>query len=82
MDSPAQNKPRFQVQRYYVKEITCKVPHAPRLFIHPDLAKEGYQPTTNLEMQIKHQALLDYQHEVTLHMTAMVKCRVRSQRYR
>jgi|GEM_PF-6595664 len=71
--APIENKAKCEVQKIYVKEITCKVPQAPGFFVNSDFAKGKWEPTFSLEMHVKHQIVADNRHEVVLQATAHIK---------
>lgn len=56
---------KIKVERLYVKEISCKIPHAPNLFENPEF--QGLQVESNMEMSVKTQPLASNKFEVTLH---------------
>ncbi len=61
------------IQSLYVKEQTCKVPHAPSIFQQQTVLTGENKPSTALEMSIHHQALVDNTFEVTLKLHVTVK---------
>lgn len=73
MDSPDTKVPSIQIKRLYIKELTCKVPHAPSLFSKIEATKENLQPNFAIEMHIKHQALSQEEHEVVMHSIVTAK---------
>lgn len=54
------DQPGIEIQRIYVREQTCKVPHAPGIF------DESTSPEVNFEINVKHEPLKDDQYHVTL----------------
>src|SRR4051794_12195063 len=58
---------RFDIQRLYVKEQSCKVPHAPAVF------QGDWQPDIQLEMNIKPEPLSATEYEVTLRLNLTAK---------
>jgi preprotein translocase subunit SecB len=62
----------IKTDRIYVKEISCKVPQAPQFFINPEV-NTNWEPQFSFEMHMKHQALSEVQHEVTIYATIAAK---------
>jgi len=56
---------KIKVERLYVKEINCKLPHAPNLFESPEFKELQVEPS--IEMNIKTQGVGVNKFEVTLH---------------
>lgn len=56
---------KIKIERLYVKEINCKLPHAPNLFENPEFKELQIEP--NIEMNIKTQGVGVNKFEVTLH---------------
>jgi preprotein translocase subunit SecB len=73
MDTKEPAQQSFQILRFYTKEITCKVPHAPNFFISENFIKGDFQPIISLEMHVKHQALTNNQYEVVLQAQVSAK---------
>ena len=55
----------IKVEKLYVKEISCKLPHAPNLFENPEFKE--LQITPNIEMNVKTQGVGNNKFEITLH---------------
>ncbi len=60
-----QDNPTIKVEKFYVKEISCKLPHAPNLFENPEFKE--LQITPNIEMNVKTQGVGNNKFEITLH---------------
>lgn len=56
---------KIKVERLYVKEINCKLPHAPNLFENPEFRELQVEPS--IEINIKTQGVGLNKFEVTLH---------------
>ena len=54
-----------KVEKLYVKEISCKLPHAPNLFENPEFKELQVEP--NMEMNVKTQGINVNKFEITLH---------------
>lgn len=69
----AQSGATLEIQRIYVKEQSCKVPHAPGIF-QQKMAEEN-KPQTQLEMNVQNQMLEPGHVEVTLklHLTLKIE---------
>ena len=62
-----ENNLALKVDRLYVKEINCKIPHAPGLFEAPEFKENAGQLSSSIEMNIKTQLLAKDKYEVVLH---------------
>jgi preprotein translocase subunit SecB len=68
INKPAEtDQPIFQIQRFYVKEQSCKVPQGSQIFLRK------WEPEFSTEMQINHTPLQQDHYEVTLHATITAK---------
>jgi preprotein translocase subunit SecB len=63
----ATEQSRFDIQRFYVKEQTCKIPQGAAVF------KEEWKPEVQLEMNVKHEKLGPKEHEVVLRLSLVAK---------
>lgn len=72
METTPTQPAKIQANRIYIKELSYKVPQAPGLFLS-DIFKEKWEPNFSFEMHVKHQALPNSQHDVTIHATVSVK---------
>lgn len=66
--NPNNDNLALKVDRLYVKEISCKIPHAPGLFEAPEFKENTEQPSSSVEMNIKTQSLSKNKYEVVLHV--------------
>lgn len=66
-------EPGFEVQKIYLKEITCKVPQAPDFFVSNDFKENKWKPNFSIEIHVEHQIASDNCHEVTLDATISAK---------
>ena len=62
-----QNNLALKVDRLYVKEISCKIPHAPGLFEAQEFKENAGQLSSSIEMNIKTQIVAKDKYEVVLH---------------
>ena len=58
----------IKIDRLYVKEISCKIPHAPGLFENPEFKENVEQLSSSIEMNIKTQSTAKNKYEVVLHV--------------
>jgi preprotein translocase subunit SecB len=65
----------LKVDRLYVKEISCKIPHAPGLFEAPEFKENVGQLSSSIEMNIKTQAIATQKYEVVLHVIIQGKAK-------
>lgn len=56
---------KIKLEKLYVKEINCKLPHAPNLFENSEFKEIQIEP--NMEMNVKTQGVSINKFEVTLH---------------
>jgi preprotein translocase subunit SecB len=59
---------KLKVDRLYVKEISCKIPHAPGLFEISEFKENIGQLSSSIEMNIKTQTVANQKYEVVLHV--------------
>ena len=64
---------KIQLQRIYVKELGYKVPHAPGIFINPDVQNQLAEPVFSFELDVKHHRLSLNQYELVLHVILTTK---------
>lgn len=57
-----------KLDRLYVKEVSCKIPHAPGLFESAEFKENMGQLSSSVEMNIKTQAVAKDQFEVVSHV--------------
>ena len=57
----------LKVDRLYIKEISCKIPHAPGLFDSIEFKENAEQLASSIEMNIKTQSIAKNKYEVVLH---------------
>jgi len=55
-----------KIERLYVKEISCRIPHAPGLFDATEFKENVGQLSSSIEMNIKTQGVGKQKHEVVL----------------
>ena len=65
----------LKVDRLYVKEISCKIPHAPGLFDSIEFKENAEQLSSSIEMNIKTQSLAKNRYEVVLHVIIQGKAK-------
>lgn len=58
----------IKIEKLYVKEIHCKLPHAPNLFDNPKLQEPGFKIEPNMEINVKTQGISLSKLEVTLNV--------------
>lgn len=58
----------IKIEKLYVKEIHCKLPHAPNLFDNPKLQEPGLKIEPNMEINVKTQGISLNKFEVTLNV--------------
>ncbi len=65
------DKPTFEIKQIYVKEQSCKVPHAPAIF------SDNGKPEVNFELDIKHEQLEKdlFQVVLRIHSTSKINHR-------
>lgn len=62
-----QEKPVFQIQRIYVKDLSLEAPHTPAIF------REDWRPEVKIDLDTAHQDLGEDIYEVVLHLNVSVK---------
>lgn len=55
----------IKIERLYVKELNCKLPHAPNVFENPEFKESKIE--SNMEINIKSQGVGINKFEITLH---------------
>ena len=63
----------IKIEKLYVKEINCKLPHAPNLFDNPKLQEPGLKIEPNMEINVKTQGISLNKFEVTLNVIINAK---------
>jgi preprotein translocase subunit SecB len=58
----------LKIERLYVKEISCKLPHAPGLFESQEFKESAGQLSPFIEMNIKTQPIAANRYEVVMHV--------------
>lgn len=67
-NNPNQDHLNLKIDRLYVKEISCKIPHAPGLYEVTEFKENMGQMSSSVEMNIKTQPIAKDQYEVVLHV--------------
>ncbi len=62
-----ENDIAVQIERLYVKEINCKIPHAPALFETVEFKESMSQMSPTVEISTKVQTVAENKYEVVLH---------------
>lgn len=75
-NSDNQNKDiSLKVDRLYVKEVSCKIPHAPGLFESPEFKEVMGQILPSIEISTKVQPIAANKYEVVLHAIVQGKAK-------
>jgi preprotein translocase subunit SecB len=64
----AQTNPSFNIERLYVKEHTCKIPHGSSIFLEKE-----WNPDINLEINVRNEKIAQDIYEVIIQINAAAK---------
>jgi len=64
---------KLTIDRLYVKEISCRLPHAPGLFETPEFKEAAAQLSPTIEMNVKTQGVANQKYEVVLQAIVQAK---------
>ena len=67
-NNPNQDHLSLKIDRLYVKEISCKIPHAPELYDATEFKENTGEMSSSVEMNIKTNPIAKDQYEVVLHV--------------
>ena len=62
----------LKIERLYVKEVSCKIPHAPGLFDSPEFKEAMGQVLPSIEISTKVQPIATNKYEVVLHVLTAI----------
>jgi len=65
----------LKIERLYVKEVSCKIPHAPGLFDSPEFKEAMGQVLPSIEISTKVQPIATNKYEVVLHAIVQGKAK-------